>query len=83
MGDLGKTVQDESGASRPGTGAPGEDRNARTAGTDRDYDESQESKNQGHGHERGSSRDAGNAGHSEERITEADRQERDLGGPGG
>ncbi len=62
MADLGKTVQDESGASRPGTDDPAadrndqsnqsnqSDRNARTAGTDRDYDESQESKNQGHGH---------------------------------
>jgi hypothetical protein len=83
MGDLGKIVQDESGATRPGTDAPAEDRNARTAGTDRDYDESQESKNQGHGHEHGTSPEAGNAGHSEEKLTETDRQERDLGGPGG
>lgn len=83
MADLGKTVQDESGASRPGTDAPGKDRNAKTTGTDRDYDESQESKNQGHGHSGNAMSDSDNAGHSEERITEADRQQRDLGGPGG
>jgi hypothetical protein len=83
MSDLGKKVQDESGASRPGTDAPqNDDRNAKTAGSDRDYDESQESKNQGHGHGAGGSSSEG-AGRSDQRITEADRQERDLGGPGG
>ncbi len=81
MSDLGKTVQDESGATRHGTDAPPTgDRNAKTVGSDRDYDESQESKNQGHGHA-----DAGSegAGRSDQRISESDRQERDLGGPGG
>lgn len=84
MADLGKTVQGAKGAKRPGTdGADDENRESRTAGTDRDYDESQESKNQGHGHTREKRGGSDDAGHSEKRITEADRQERDLGGPGG
>lgn len=84
MTDLGKVVQDESGAKRPGTEADtGEDRSSRTAGTNRDYDESQEAKNQGHGHPRERRPGSDDAGHSERRITEADRQEQDLGGPGG
>lgn len=84
MADLGRTVQDESGAKRPGTDTDeGKDRSSRTAGQNRDYDESGESKNQGHGHPRGRNPGSEDAGHSEQRITEADRQERDLGGPGG
>ncbi len=84
MSDLGKKVQDESGAVRPGTEAgPGQDRSSKTTGTDRDYDESQEAKNQGHGHPREERSGSDDAGRSEKRITEADRQERDLGGPGG
>lgn len=84
MADLGKTVQDESGVRRPGTDTDtGKNRSSRTAGTDRDYDDSQESKNQGHGHARGRNPGADEAGHSDRRVTEADRQERDLGGPGG
>ena len=84
MTDLGKTVQDESGAKRPGNEGPEqEDRSSRTAGTGRDYDESQESANQGHGHAQERRGRSDDAGHSEQRITEADRQERDLGGPAG
>lgn len=84
MADLGKTVQDESGASRPDNDPDRqEDHSSSTAGTDRDYDESGEAKNQGHGHPRGGNPGSDDAGHSEKRITEADRQERDLGGPGG
>lgn len=84
MTDQGKTVQDESGAARPATsGDAGADHSSKTAGTDRDYDESQESKNQGHGHPKGGGTEADGAGHSEKRTTETDRQQRDLGGPGG
>lgn len=84
MPDLGKTVQDESGAKRPGTeGDTGKDRSSRTAGTNRDYDESGDAKNEAHGHPREQRPGSDDAGHSERRMTEADRQERDLGGPGG
>ena len=84
MADLGKTVQDESGASRPADEGQGSaNRGSRTAGTNRDYDESQESENQGHGHPREERGRSDESGRSNERITEADRQERDLGGPGG
>lgn len=84
MSDLGKKVQDESGAVRHGTEADtGQDRSSKTAGTDRDYDDSQDAKNQGHGHPREDRSGSDDVGHSEKRITEADRQERDLGGPGG
>lgn len=84
MNDLGRKVQDDSGASRPGTDADtGQDGSSKTAGTDRDYDDSQDAKNQGHGHPREDRPGSDDAGRSEQRITEADRQERDLGGPGG
>jgi hypothetical protein len=55
---------------------------SRTAGTDRDMDESGESMNQGHGHPRDRQRGSEDAGHSERTVTETDRQQRDLGGPG-
>jgi hypothetical protein len=56
---------------------------SRTAGTDRDLDESGESKNQGHGHDRQGDRHPEGAGHSERVVTDRDREDRDLGGPGG
>ena len=84
MADLGRIVQDESGAVTSGDeGAAKDQDRSRTAGTDRDYDESQEASNQGHGHPRGEPERADESGRSEKRITEADREQRDLGGPGG
>lgn len=55
---------------------------SKTAGTNRDLDESGESKNQGHGHARDRVERSDDAGHSERTVTETDRQQRDLGGPG-
>jgi hypothetical protein len=55
---------------------------SRTAGTNRDLDESGESDNQGHGHPRDRQGRGEDAGHSERTVTETDRQQRDLGGPG-
>ena len=83
MTDLGKSIQDDKGVTRPDEEGREGSRNARTAGTDRDLDESGEAKNQGHGHGRERTEGADQAGHSESTQTEADRQERDLGGPGG
>ena len=84
MGDLKRKVQDETGVLRSGEEGPegGRD-NARTAGTNRDYDASQESANQGHGHSREGRERSEDAGRSERSVTDTDRQERDLGGPGG
>lgn len=83
MADLGGTVQDPSGAKYPETDAPPKDDDSPTAGTDRDFDEEQDADNQAHGHARDRQSDAGDAGHAEEKVTDADRSERDLGGPGG
>jgi hypothetical protein len=82
-----RAVQGDNEAFRPadasGEGGEysGHDGNRR-AGTDRDLDESGESKNQGHGHPRDRQRGSEDAGHSERTVTETDRQQRDLGGPG-
>ena len=86
MADLGRNVQHESGAVTSGDEGPPKDQDqdrSRTAGTDRDYDESQEAANQGHGHPRSEPKRADESGRSEERVTDADREQRDLGGPGG
>jgi hypothetical protein len=84
MGDLKKQVQGDKDVLRPSDEAGEEGRGAsRTAGTNRDLDESGESKNQGHGHPREQRGGADEAGHSERTVTERDRAERDLGGPGG
>jgi hypothetical protein len=79
-----RAVQGDKKAFRPADEG-GEDSGhdgSRTAGTDRDLDESGESKNQGHGHPRDRQGRGEDAGHSERTVTEADRQQRDLGGPG-
>jgi hypothetical protein len=79
-----RAVQGDKEAVRPadeGGQESGHD-GSRTAGTDRDLDESGESMNQGHGHPRDRQRDSEGAGHSERTVTETDRQQRDLGGPG-
>lgn len=55
----------------------------KTEGTDKDYDESQESKNQGHGHPRNERKGFDKSGQSFRTLTEQDKRERDLGGPGG
>ena len=84
MTDLGGTVQDPSGAKYPETDAPSDDEDrSTTAGTDRDYDESQDAENQGHGHARDRQDGADESGHAEKKVSEQDRSERDLGGPGG
>lgn len=83
MTDMGRTIQDDKGASRPDDEGGRPERNPRTEGSDRDFDESQESKNQGHGHPREERSGSGESGHSERKVTEADREQRDLGGPGG
>jgi hypothetical protein len=84
MGDMKRTVQGDKEASEAPdrTEQDGHD-GSRTAGTNRDLDESGESKNQGHGHGGRGDGEGGDAGHSERVVTEQDRSERDLGGPGG
>jgi hypothetical protein len=85
-----RAVQGDKEAFRPAEeggegGEGGEDSGhdgSRTAGTNRDLDESGESKNQGHGHPRDRQGRGEDAGHSERTVTETDRQQRDLGGPG-
>lgn len=83
MSDLKKTVQGDKGVVRSDDVGPDDEgrRNARTAGTNRDYDEAQESKNQGHGTPR--EKRGGDAGESHRELSETDREQRDLGGPGG
>jgi hypothetical protein len=84
MGDLKREAQGDRDVLRSADGTGEEGRGAsRTAGTDRDLDESGESKNQGHGHPRDRRGGSEDAGHSERTETDADRAERDLGGPGG
>jgi hypothetical protein len=83
MSDLKKQVQGEKEALRSADEAGEEGRQAsRTAGTNRDLDETGESKNQGHGHPRDQRGGSDEAGHSERTVTDRDRAERDLGGPG-
>jgi hypothetical protein len=83
MSGMKKSVQGDKevlGTPDEGSSEPGV---SRTAGTDRDLDESGESKNQGHGHG-GTGTDRGeDAGLSERTVTETDRSERNLEGPGG
>ena len=55
----------------------------RTAGTDRDLDEDGAAENQGHGHPRDRQQRSDRSGKSLEKLTEEDRRQRDLGGPGG
>ena len=55
----------------------------RTAGTDRDYDESGAAENQGHGHPRDRQQRGDESGKSLNKVTEEDRKDRSLQGPGG
>ena len=55
----------------------------KTAGTDRDYDETGDAENQGHGHPRDRRERDDRSGESLKKVTEEDRRQRDLGGPGG
>jgi hypothetical protein len=84
MDDLKRTVQGDREARTAPDQTPADPHDGgRTAGTDRDLDESGESQNQGHGHARHGGRGSGEAGRSERVVTDRDREERDLGGPGG
>jgi hypothetical protein len=84
MGDLKRTVQGDREVKAAPDQTPADPHDgSRTAGTDRDLDESGESKNQGHGHGQEGGRRSEQAGHSERVVTDRDREERDLGGPGG
>lgn len=84
MGDMKKSVQGEKGVLKDGSGqGQGDTGESKTAGTNRDYDESQESANQGHGHPRGQRPGSDKSGQSDRSVSDTDRQQRDLGGPGG
>lgn len=54
-----------------------------TTGTNRDFDESGDAENQGHGHPRDKQERGGRSGESLKKVTEEDRRQRDPGGPGG
>lgn len=84
MTDIKRTVQDDKGVRRGGDG-PAEPAQGRpgTAGTDRDYDASEEAANLGHGHAARQRQRSDESGRSFTEVTEADREGRDLGGPGG
>ena len=82
MTDLKKTVQDDKGALRSGDDASGEQGDSHTSGTNRDYDDSQESQNQAHGHARQGKERSEKSGRSNKTVSDTDRQQRDLGGPG-
>ncbi len=84
MARMKRTVQGDKEVLRPPdevADEPGHE--SKTAGQDRDLDESGESKNQGHGHGRERQPGRDRAGHSERTVTETDERQRDLGGPGG
>lgn len=82
MSDLKKTVQDDKGVLRSGDESSSDRGDSHTSGTNRDFDESQESQNQAHGHPREGQERGGKSGRSNSTVTDTDRKQRDLGGPG-
>ena len=82
MTDLKKTVQTDKGATHSPDDSSRGASASNTAGTNRDYDDSQESQNQGHGHSREGRERSDDSGESNRTVTDTDRQQRDLGGPG-
>ena len=59
------------------------DTTERTEGTDRDFDGSGTAENQGHGHPRDQQQRDDERGESLAEVTEEDRKNRSLQGPGG